>query len=127
VVDMLLDTNILVDMLRGYQPAVEWKNEQGDAIMGISSIVRLEVVQGTQNKIALNRAIKFLKQFQVINLTLKDQDWALLQLVRFNLSHNIDLTDALIAAPAYRLQKALFTRNSKYFVPMIPTLIHQPY
>lgn len=37
------------------------------------------------------------------------------------------MMDALIAAPAFCLQLPLYTRNTKHFLPMIPSLVQQPY
>lgn len=127
MVDALLDTNILVDFLRSHSQAIAWKNSLGNAILGIPSIVYLEIVQGALNKADLNQALKFLRQFQVIYLTNDDQTWAIAQLAQYKLSNNVDLTDALIAAPAHRLNLPLYTRNIKHFRPMIPALIKQPY
>lgn len=127
MVDMLLDTNILVDMLRDYEPAIKWKNTLGDQIIGISNIVYMEMIEGSPNKHKLGIALKFLSQFALIYITEKDQQWAIQQHIKYNLSHNIDLTDALIASPAIRLNLRLYTRNIKHFLPIIPDLLEQPY
>lgn len=48
---------------------------------------------------------------------------AIRQLIKSNLSHNIDLTDALIAAASYQLNLPIYTRNIKHFFPIIPDLV----
>jgi len=127
VVNVLVDTNILVDLLRSYQPSLEWKETLGDSIIGISSIVWLEVIQGAQDKRSRNTASTFLSQFEVVYITEADQKWAMKQVFQYKLSHNVDLTDALIAAPAHRLQLPLYTRNTKHFLPLLGDGVQQPY
>jgi predicted nucleic acid-binding protein len=127
MVDCLLDTNILIDFLRNHPPAIAWKNSLGTSILGITSIVYMEVIEGTLNKSYLNHALNFLSQFQIIYLTADDQTWAINQVAKFHLSHNIDLTDALIAAPVFRLKFPFYSLNTKHFLPMIPVLVQQPY
>ena len=126
MVNIFIDTNIAVDLLRSYQPAVQWLETLGRIEVGICSIVYMEIVQGAPDKTKLRVATKFLSQFEIITLTDADQQWAMRQLTKFNLSHNVDLTDALIAAPAQRLNLPLYTRT-KHFLPTIPNLVFKPY
>jgi predicted nucleic acid-binding protein len=125
VVDILMDTNIIVDLLRGYQPARDWIAAQKQ--IGICRGGYMEVIQGAADKKKQREVLKFLKRFTIIEHTQADFIWATRQLIRHSLAYSVDVTDALIAAPAYRLQKALYTRNSKHFIPMIPALVQQPY
>ncbi|MEO1290643.1 MAG: type II toxin-antitoxin system VapC family toxin [Chloroflexota bacterium] len=127
MVSLLVDTNILVDLLRNYPPATKWLNALGNTNIGISSIVYMEIIQGAPNKAELSVAIRFLAQFELIIVNDRDQQWAIRQLIKYNLSHHIDLNDALIASSAYRLQLPLYTRNLKHFTPIIPDLVKQPY
>jgi predicted nucleic acid-binding protein len=53
--------------------------------------------------------------------------WAREKLLKHRLSHNIDAFDCLIAAPSYRLQFPLYTRNLKHFTPLLGKLAQQPY
>jgi predicted nucleic acid-binding protein len=125
--DGIVDTSIIIDIYRGFSPAVEWRNANMEKIFGITPVVWMEVVQGAPNKDKQQQMLKILSVFQLVFTTEADQTWAMRQLQTYSLSHSIDLTDALIGAPAYRLQKALYTRNSKHFIPMIPTLVQESY
>jgi predicted nucleic acid-binding protein len=60
-------------------------------------------------------------------LTEDDMQWAMKQLTTFYLSHNVGMMDCLIAAPSYRLNLPLYTRNLKHISPLLDTLAHQPY
>jgi len=44
----LLDTSILVDLLRTYRPAKLWLSSQVD--LGVSEIVWFELLEGAENK-----------------------------------------------------------------------------
>jgi predicted nucleic acid-binding protein len=125
MVDALLDTNVIVDLLRGYPLAQAWIATQQQP--AICRLVYMEVLQGAENKQKMNQAVKFLGRFTIIEHTQDDFLWATQQLIQYHLSNNVDVTDALIAAPAHRLNLPFYTRNLKHFVPIIPNLVNQPY
>lgn len=123
----IVDTSIIIDIYRGFSLAVAWHNANMGKIFGVTPVVWMEVVQGAPNKNRQQQMLKILSVFHVVFTTETDQKWAMQQVLKFKLSHNVSLTDALIAAPAHRLQKPLYTRNTKHFLPMIPILVQQPY
>ncbi len=126
MVDALLDTATVVDFLRDYPPAAEWVANSSQTF-GVTKFVWIEIVEGCENKSALNRAIRLVERFELVPITMDDVDWALESLTRLNLSHNIDPFDCLIAATAYRLQIPLYTRNLKHFTPLLGELAQKPY
>ncbi len=126
MVDALLDTASVVDLLRNYPPAKTWIAHE-DRIFGITKFVWMELVAGCQNKQALIKATKMIERFELIPITSTDVDWASDRLVRFNLSHNLDILDCLIASTAHRLQIPLYTRNLKHFKPLLGDLAQSPY
>ena len=125
--NFFLDTAVIVDLLRSYPPAVQWKNAQGQAIFGISPTVWMEIVDGALTKIAQQRAIKLLQQFEMVYFTQADLDWAMRQQLAYRLSHNAGINDCLIAAVPHRLQLPLYTHNLKHFAPLLGTLAQKPY
>ena len=125
MVDSLLDTAIVVDLLRGYQPAEAWFATMGQ--VGITPIVWLEVIQGVENKREQELAVKLLSAVERIDLTGADFDWAIERALQFRLSHNIDMMDCLIAAPGHRLGITVYTMNLKHFQPMLGSLCERPY
>jgi predicted nucleic acid-binding protein len=50
VVDALIDTSVLVDVLRNYSPARNWMKQQANP--GVSVIVWIELLQGARDKVA---------------------------------------------------------------------------
>ncbi|MBN1563999.1 MAG: PIN domain-containing protein [Anaerolineae bacterium] len=125
MVTALVDTSIVVDLLRGYQPAETWATTQ--STLGASRIVWLEVIEGVQNLNAQRIAMELLNSFELIEITTQDAIWATEKLLQLNLSHNIDTFDCLIAAVNHRLQIPLYTRNLKHFTPLIGSLAQAPY
>lgn len=125
MVKALIDTNVVVDLLRKYLPAENWLAGQRD--LGVSRVVWLEILEGVENKYERQRALRLLNDFELVELAAGDFDWATQQLIRYRLSHNVDAFDCLIAAPGYRLQLPLYTRNLKHFVPLLGMLAQAPY
>ncbi|RMF81311.1 MAG: PIN domain-containing protein, partial [Chloroflexi bacterium] len=109
MVAALLDTNIIVDLLRKYKPAENWLATQSD--LAVTRVVWLEILEGIQNQTQQQRTITLLNDFELVEFTVSDFDWAVRQMMRFRLSHNVDAFDCLIAAPAHRLQIPLLTHN----------------
>jgi predicted nucleic acid-binding protein len=60
MVSGLLDTSIVVDILRGYAPARSWLAPLSD--LGITSVVWLEVLEGADNRQEEQRAVKLLNE-----------------------------------------------------------------
>jgi predicted nucleic acid-binding protein len=87
----------------------------------------MEVLQGATDKRALYNAIKRLKAFPIVPMLQMDLDWARSQIIAFNLSHNVQIMDCLIASTSYRLQIPLYTKNLKHFRPLLGQLAVRPY
>ncbi len=125
----LLDSVVVVDLLRGYLPAQAWFTQQAtlDVILGVTPTVWLEILQGAANRQAQRRAIKLLKAFAQIEQTSADFEWAIQQATRLVLSHQVSALDCLIASASYRLQLPLYTNNLKHFTPLLGPLAQKPY
>lgn len=121
----LLDTAVVVDLLRSYPPSQEWLAQQSR--LGIVPIVWLEIIQGAEDLRAQKRAVELLRHFERVNVEPVDFDWAIRQALRYRLSHSVDVMDCVIAAVASRLELPLYTRNLKHFVPVLGSLVRKPY
>ena len=126
MVDALLDTATVVDLLREYPPSATWITNE-NRTFGITKFVWMEIVTGCKNKQSLIKATRLIERFELVPITTTDIDWASDSLVQFNLSHNIDLVDSLIASTSHRLQIPLYTRNLKHFTPLLGQLAQSPY
>lgn len=125
MVTHILDSNIVIDILRGYQPAVDWLSTQG--ILGITRFVYLELLDGVENNFDKNRVHRLLSNFELVPVEVVDVEWAQQRLNELKLSHSPDAFDCLIAATCHRLQLSLYTRNSKHMLPLLGSLVVQPY
>lgn len=123
----LLDTDILVDEMRKYKVAIEWIRRLPAGQIGVTPIAYMELVEGAPNAIKQRAVMKLLSRFEVVHLTSADFEWVMQQQVKYTLSHNIGMTDLLIASVNHRLQVPLYTRNVKHFTPLLGSLVQKPY
>jgi predicted nucleic acid-binding protein len=123
--DALLDTTVVIHLLRRYRPALTWLNTA--QVFGITYITWMEVMEGATSKANQAQAKGLLAQFEIQYLTTSDQQWAMEQLERFQFSHHIGMNDCLIASAAHRLGLTLYTHNLKDMTPMLGDLAVQPY
>ncbi len=77
----LIDTNILIDFMRGYAPAQKWL--AGQTELGVSGIVQLELIAGAPNLVKQKDALTLLKDFALIKMANQDIIWAIRQLTQF--------------------------------------------
>jgi predicted nucleic acid-binding protein len=121
----LLDTSIVVDLLRAYPPAEEWLKQQGQ--LGVARAVWIEILEGAPNRRQQQEAVKLLQRFDLVEITTEDIVWATQALMKYGLSHSVDGYDCMIAAVNFRLQLPLFNRNMKHFVPLLGDQAVKPY
>ncbi len=127
MIDAILDTSVVIDLLRGLEPAALWFSSLGKKRPAITPIVWMESVQGATDSTKRSQAIRFLRQFVVEHPTSDDNRWAMRQLGRFYLSHGIHLQDVMIASVAVRLDVPLYTLNLKHYEPLPGLRAIRPY
>ncbi len=113
----ILDTTGLIHLYRRNVAAQAWLASQQD--LAITPISWLEFMRGAPGKAGQKQCLRLMRQFKLENLSQADQRWAMLQMLRYRLSHGVSLTDCLIASVCHRLQVPLYTDNVKDFVPML--------
>ena len=117
---LLLDTDILIDVQRGYAPAVDWFCGL-DTPPTIPGFVVIELIQDAKNAAQQQLAGKLVKPLPVVWPEQADCVRALEYFERWHLSHGIGLLDALIAACATGISATLCTFNTKHY-RVIPDL-----
>jgi predicted nucleic acid-binding protein len=123
---VVLDTDILIDVLRGHQPAIEWFSTLSE-IPSIPGFVVMELIQNAQNKQEVNQVFKLIAPLPVIWLTEADCTKALSDFSQYHLSDGLGLLDALIAHCALGQQATLCTFNIKHYRVIRNLKISQPY
>lgn len=119
---MLLDSDIIIHVLRKNLPAVDFVAKCEDAgRVAISVITRLEVLVGAKNKQEQEKIDRFLDRFETIPIDPQTSDKAVELFVDYRLSHGLAIPDCLIAATALRHALPLATGNLRDF-RFIPAL-----
>ncbi len=124
---MLLDTDVMVDILRGHPPAVAWLTGLGAAPIGLPGLVAMELLQGCRNLAEQQRLEKQLRQFVLHWPTQADCQRAFHDFAAYRLSHGLGLLDALIGQTAGGLGEMLATFNVKHYAIVSGLNTVQPY
>lgn len=117
---IVVDTDVLVDFLRGHPKAVTFINTHSLRII-LSSIVVAELyagVKGDAEQIALDN---FVSLFRVIPVTPEIAKTGGLYKRDYSKSHGVGLADAIMAATAESEKAELKTLNAKHY-PMLKGL-----
>ncbi|HEY9152172.1 MAG TPA: PIN domain-containing protein [Anaerolineales bacterium] len=122
---ILLDTDVMVDVLRGYEPAKEWLKSAQE--IGVPGLVAMELVQGCQNAKEQKQLEKALAEYQLYWPDEDDCNRALTGFSSHHLSDNIGLLDALIAETAIGANAELATFNVKHYRVLRGIRNVQPY
>ncbi len=127
MIGALIETSVIVDLLRNHPPALIWYQQQTPPTLGITPIIWMEVVSGGKTKVNRLRAARLLRRFEMVYLTQADLDWAMQTQMHYGLSHGVGMMDCLIASVSHRLQLPLYTHNLKHFAPLLGALAQKPY
>jgi predicted nucleic acid-binding protein len=123
----LLDSDVMIDILREYLPALRWLHTVVNEEFGLPGIVVLQLMEGCKDKRAMQRLQKRIGPYRVYWPTARDCDRALAAFSRTRLSHRIDLTDVLIGECAVGLGVPLCTFNVRHFRAVAGLTTAQPY
>ena len=124
--EYLIDSDILIDYLRGFEKArVFLIKENRRRILYISAINVMEVYSGKDAiKFKYQKLLnEFLSSFKIIELNERIAKMAGL----IHIKYNTPFADAAIAATALEYNLILITRNIKHFKEIKKLKIIQPY
>lgn len=122
----LLDTDVLIDIRRGFAPAELWYASLQE-MPSVPGFVVMELVIGCRDKTELVRLSTFLSGLPIIWPSKADCQRGLEHLRDYRLSHSLGLVDALIAATALGQGATLCTFNMKHFSAVPGLVTEQPY
>ena len=111
---ILIDTDVLIDFLRGHDKAVDFVNEFFSRII-LSPIVVAELYAGVKGNAELTVLEDFISLFRVVPLTAEIAKIGGLYKRDFGKSHGVGLADAILAATADKEQAELKTLNVKHY------------
>ena len=124
---ILLDTDIMIDILRDYLPAVQWMQSLGDEAVALPGFVVMELIQGCETKRELTNLRKKLAQFQVYWPEVDACNQAVELFAQYYLSHQLGIIDVLIGQLAASAKGSLYTFNKKHYAPIPGLKTVQPY
>lgn len=121
---LLLDTDVLIEYLRGRAKAIEYlEGLTSDLSISVISVAELFTgVKGDEEKRALKQ---FLLAFSILPVTEKIARLGGLYRREYRSSHGTGLADALIAATAEENSASLMTFSRRHF-PMVSKVV-MPY
>ena len=120
---ILVDTDVLIDFLRGREQAVSFVKLESDRII-LSSIVVAELyagVRGGKDDTEQTALERFLALFRIVPVTASIARLGGLYKRDYGKSHGISLADAVVAATATLENAELKTLNVKHY-PMFSSI-----
>ena len=125
---ILLDSDVMIDLMRQYPPALIWFDSLSDEEeLTLPGFVVMELIQGCRNKTEQQKIEKELAAYEVIWPSAEICDAALVVFARYHLQQNFGIFDALIAQMAVSLNLPLHTFNQKHYVAIPNLQTVQPY
>ncbi|MCP5048695.1 MAG: type II toxin-antitoxin system VapC family toxin [bacterium] len=112
---VLFDTNVFINFFNGSEETVDIFKRLGNKRILIPSVTVMELYQGRGNKTELNSMKKKIKHYSILHFNSDVSRLAIEYINTYNLSHNLQIPDAIIAASAVIFQFPLFTYNLKDF------------
>ena len=124
----LLDTDVMIDLMRGFAPAIAWFESLGDEeAPALPGFVVMELICGCRNRTELTELKERLRPFKIYWPREQDLDQSLADLWMYRLSHGLKILDTLIARCATGHEAILYTFNTKDFSLISGLKLEQPY
>lgn len=114
---LLIDTDVLVDFLRGQKTAVDFINTYSDRII-LSAIVVAELYAGVKGDAEQTALQDFVSLFQIVPVSAEIGKAGGLYKRDYGRSHGVGLADAILAATAEAENAELKMLNVKHY-PML--------
>jgi predicted nucleic acid-binding protein len=118
---LVIDTSVLVDVLRGHPPAVAWMREHEADQFVVPGFVVLELMAGVQDRRSATRVGREIAQHFVRWPTRSALDRGLRLYPDLRLRHGVGILDLLIGVTAWEMGEPIWTKNERHFDP-IPDL-----
>lgn len=124
---ILLDTDVMVDVLRRYEPSLDWLDSLGAAPVGIPGLVAMELLQGCRDREEEQQVQAILHPYELYWPGSADCGRAFNDFSSYHLSHGLGILDALIAETAVGCDAQLATFNEKHYGVVDALETTQPY
>ena len=112
---IIIDTNIIIEVLKNNKEVIRNIDSIGIEKMAVSCITVMELYYGALNKADLRNIKKYLKAFEIIKINHNISSLAVDLIEKYAKGYNLNLPDAFIAATSINYDLKLFTLNIKDF------------
>lgn len=68
----IVDTDVMVDVLRGYPPAVAWLRSLGNEVLVIPGLVIMELLEGRRNRSETESLLRWIAKYEICWPTERD-------------------------------------------------------
>jgi predicted nucleic acid-binding protein len=120
---ILLDTDIMIEILRGRPAALEWLRTVTPEAVALPGFVAMELIQGCRN----GEERRIVEREALHWPTNKGCERALRTFARHSLSHGLGLLDALIAETAIEAEVPLYSFNVRHYACVDGLTVRVPY
>jgi predicted nucleic acid-binding protein len=126
--EILVETTILVDFLRGSDAAAEYLDaSRAEAALICSAITSAELIVGATSRAELRSIDQLLARFQIEPITASDSTLSLKWLRKYFHTHGVGYHDCLLGAAAVRREATVATLNVKHFKALPGVKVIKPY
>ncbi len=112
---ILIDTNIIIELLKGNQQIIERIRLLSNEDLCISVVTYAELIFGARNKTEQLKLEHKLNELLVVDIDLQISKIFINLMKNYSLSHKLNIPDALIASTAIVTKSKVFTLNLKDF------------
>jgi predicted nucleic acid-binding protein len=123
----LVDTDVLIDILRGTPAAQVWLTSMPATTFAIPGVVAMELLIGCRNQAELRRVQQFLNAFSVAWTEAVECARAYDLLATHRLTSGLSIPDCLVAAMALARSATLYTFNLRHFRIITGLDVQEPY
>lgn len=124
---ILVDTDVMVDILRGHAPAMAWLGDLDDEQIVLSGFVVAELLQGCRNRKEQQKVERVIAPHLTAWPSSGTCDRALCVFSEWYLSHGLGIIDALIGQWAADMGEVLYTFNDKHYACIDGLVTKPPY
>ena len=124
---VLVDTDVVVDCLRGTAPSREWLQRTSTEALGLPGVVAMELLIGCRNRAEIQHLQKFLSTFSIVWPDASEFARAYELLAEHRLTSGMGIPDCLVAAMALVRNARVYTFNSKHFRVIPGVDAQEPY
>lgn len=123
----LVDTSILVDFLRGNEPARAWLFRYSLGELAVSVVTAAELVAGCRNRKEQREVERELALYPMVWISGPISSTAWEWYRKIHLSQGSGFLDCLIAASAFHYGLIVCSLNDKHFRPLPGVQVERPY